>query len=260
MPSAFFLPNVKGIEVPSTIMRHIAPQLDPQAIILWGADANPQNARTVIEQYNPEYVFTTGHGIPCTTTLQNNQPFISLAVPQMNPKYCDRERNLDIWKGRVLHLHSCWCGKLLAPTLVDKYGAWAVFAHDDEFLFLLPPDGKTIDITIASPFLAEFSVDTAMLSGKSAGEAQQQRMAAYDKWIKYFQDGEGSHLRPAPLVVRILMADKMISKLYGDPTATVTGVGQAKSAKLNLPITIPGVKGINPIILAPLALWIISKR
>jgi len=231
----FLLPNLRGVEIPGTIMKHLAPQLDPNATILFGPEATAENAREAIEKLNPAYVFTTGHGIPCATTLQNNQPFVTLAEPQMNPQYCSENRNLDIWKGRVVHLHSCWCGRLLAPVLVQKYGAWAVFAHDDEFLFILPDDGKTITKDVAAPFLAEFTVDKVMLSGGTTGEAQEERMNAYDKWIDYYLHGEGKESDKAAILVRILTADKMISKLYGDTTATVTRPRHVE-AKLTLPL------------------------
>ena len=250
----FLLPTTRGINIPSTIMKHLAPQLDPDAEILWGDEATAENARKAIEETNPPYVFTTGHGIPCATTLQNVEPWVTLAVPEMNGKYCSKDRNLDIWKGRVVHLHSCWCGKLLAPVLVEKFGAWAVFAHDHEFLFLLPDDGKTIDVRVAAPFLAEFKVDTVMLNGGTAGEAQEERMKGYDYWIKYFESGPGSKMKGAPLVLRILIADKMISKLYGDPTATVTKRGQGRAAKLDLPIEAEGGSGgASMALLLPLA-------
>jgi len=251
----FLLPNKRGVEIPSTIMKHLAHQIDPKAVILWGDDANAENARKAIQDLDPPYIFTTGHGIPCATTLQDNQPFISLAVPEMNRAVCDRERNLDLVKGKVLHVHSCWCGKLLASVMVQR-GAWAVFAHDDEFLFLLPQDGKTIDIVVASPFLAEFTVDTVMLSGHTAGEAQKARMEAFDRWISYFQEGEGSKLKSAQLIVRILMADKMISKLYGDSTATVTRERPIMEAKLSLPLTVEVTPSIPLAMIAiPLMLW-----
>ena len=254
MPSAFFLPNRKGVEVPGTIMKHIAPQLDPGAVILFGQEATTENAVRVIKEHDPPYVFTTGHGIPCATTLLDNQPFVSLALPQMNRQVCDRDRNLDLFRGRVVHLHSCWCGKLLAPKLVQEHGAWAVFAHDDEFLFLLPEDGKTIDKVIAAPFLAEFTVDQIMLSGGTAGEAQEARMRAYDKWIEYFTEGEGAEMKGAPLIVRILRVDRMISKLYGDRTATVAKKGQVKPFTLSLPLEVEGGAGVPLMALAlPLA-------
>lgn len=249
----YLLPTTRGINIPSTIMGHIAPQIDPDATVLWGNEATAENARQAIQKLNPPYVFTTGHGIPCATTLQNVEPWVTLAVPEMNGKYCNENRNLDIWRGRVVHLHSCWCGRLLAPVLVEKYGAWAVFAHDHEFLFLLPEDGRTIDVRVAAPFLAEFKVDTVMLNGGTAGEAQEERMKGYDYWIKYFESGSGSKLKGAPLVLRILIADKMISKLYGDPTATVTKRGGGRTAKLSLPIEAEGGSKSDVAMLLPLA-------
>lgn len=249
----FLLPNVNGVEVPGTVMKHIAPQIDPDAVILFGPEATPKNARKAIEELNPTYVFTAGHGIPCTTTLQGNEPFISLAEPEMNKKYCSGNRNLDLAKGRVFHIHSCWCGRLLAPVLVQKYGAKAVFAHDDEFLFLLPEDGKTIDLVVAAPFLAEFTVDQNMLAGASAGEAQEARMRAYEKWIEYFYHGEGSKLKGAPLVLRILVADKAISKLYGDPNARVAEQSKPREFRLSLPLEVEGGSKPGMAALLPLA-------
>jgi len=247
----YLLPNKLGVEIPSTVMNHLAPMIDPNATILFGEEATTENAIKAIQELNPPYVFTTGHGIPCATTLIENEPFVSLQVPQMNARVCDKERNLSLFKGRVVHIHSCWCGKLLAPTLVQKYGAWAVFAHDDEFLFLLPKDGKTIDLPVAAPFLAEFTVDISMLSGSTAGEAQKAREHAYDRWIEYFYHGEGRNIEGASVVLRILIADKAISKLYGDPTATVTKKRPTPQAKLSLPLEVEGGgKGISPLLLA----------
>ena len=256
----FLLPNKKGVEIPSTIMKHMAQTMDPQAIILFGDEATSQNARAAILQNNPPYVFTTGHGIPCATTLQDNQPFISLNIPDMNRQVCNANRNLDIFKGRVIHIMSCWTGKLLARVLVQKYGAWAVFAYDDEFLFLLPEDGKTIDIIVAAPFLAAYTVDIAMLSGATAGEAHEEQMKAFDRWIEYFYRGEGSKLKGAPLVLRVLIADKSISRLYGDPTATVTKRRPVPQVKLTLPLEVEGGEKVNPILLAiPIAMMMFGR-
>ena len=253
----FFLPTKRGVNVPSTIMKHYAPMFDPKAVILWGDDANAENARKAIQDLDPPYIFTTGHGIPCATTLQDNQPFISLAVPEMNRTVCDRERNMDLIKGKIWHIHSCWCGKLLAPVLVQR-GAWAVFAHTDEFLFLFPRDGKTIDIIVAAPFLAEFTVDAMMLSGSTAGEAQEARIKAYDYWIEYFYNGPGKDLDGAPLVLRLLMVDKDISNLYGDPTATATKKRQMPEAKLSLPMALEGQESTLAPVILPLLLFLLS--
>jgi len=255
----FLLPNKKGVEIPSTIMKHIAPAIDPEAVILFGDEATPENARKAILELNPNYIFTTGHGIPCATTLQDNRPFIALGLPEMNDKVCANSLNLDLVKGKVLHIHSCWCGRLLAPVLVQKYGAWAVFAHDDEFLFLLPEDGRTIDIVVAAPFLAEFTVDQVMLSGGTAGEAQKARIEAFERWIKYFYEGEGAKLKAAPLILRILVADKEISKLYGDPTATVTRPRPAREVRLSLPLEVEKGAETSPFILAIPLIFLMSK-
>lgn len=252
----YILPTTHGVDVPSTIMKNVAPQIDENPVILWDGEATAENARNAVLQHNPPYVFTTGHGLPCATTLQDLQPFISLAEPQMSP-YCKAERNLDIVKGRVWHVHSCWCGLQLAQEMVRR-GAWAVFAHDKEFLFLLPKAGK-IDIVTSAPFLAEFTVDSAMLSGMTAGEAQEAREKAYDHWLDYFLNGEGQNLDPAPLVARIVLADKLISKLYGDPTATVAKPGPMKSFKLSLPLDRP-VGGSAIWLALPVALLVLAGR
>ena len=251
----YFLPTTFGVDVPSAIMREVAKQIDGKPVILWGDEATPENARKLVLETNSPYVFTTGHGLPCVTTLQNKEPFISLAEPQMSA-YCSQELNLDIVKGRVWHVHSCWCGRQLAQVMVQK-GAWAVFAHDNEFLFLMPKTGK-IDIVTAAPFMAEFTTDAAMLSGMTAGEAQSARMNAYERWLNYFTTGEGSKLDVAALNARIILADKMISKLYGDETATVTKPGPRKAFKLSLPMQRPVQTTSAGLILLPLGLLLIG--
>jgi len=246
----YLLPNKRGVEIPSTIMKRIAQTIDPNATILFGEEATTPNAVQAITSLNPPYIFTTGHGLPCATTLQDNQPFVSLARPDMEPTICDKNRNLSLFKGRVVHLHSCWCGKLLAPSLVKDYGATAVFAHDDEFLFLMPEDGRTIDILVAAPFLAEFTVDVTMLSGGTTGEAQAERKKAYDKWIEYFTKGKGANMDGAPLVVRILQADQLISQLYGSTSAAVTEPSTPPQVSLDLPITAEGASNISMMVIA----------
>ncbi len=254
----YILPTTFGVNVPSTIMKAIAKQIDENPVILWGDEATAENARALVEKLDPPYVFTTGHGLPCVTTVQDKEPFISLAEPEMS-RYCSQERNLDIVKGRVWHVHSCWCGRQLAGVMVQK-GAWAVFAHDNEFLFLMPKTGK-IDIVSASPFMAEFTTDSAILSGMTAGEAQKAREDAYEKWLNYFLKGEGAKLKAGPLVARILLADKMISKLYGDPTATITRPTELKTFKLSLPMKLEGQTTLSAsLILLPLGLLLLGKK
>ena len=254
----YLLPTTYGVYVPSSVMKAVAPQIDPEATILWGDEATPEKARGTLLKLNPPYVFTTGHGIPCVTTLQDKEPFISLDVREMNPEYCNAERNLDIVKGRVWHVHSCWCGRLLAPEMV-KRGAWAVFAHDHEFLFLLP-EGDRADIVVVAPFLAEFTTDMAMLSGQTAGGAQRARMEAYEKQIRFFQKGEGAKLKQAPIITRILLADKMISKLYGDPTATVAKPRPLRKARLDLPLELEGAPSGSwlPLLALPVGLMLLG--
>jgi len=74
VPSAFFLPNKRGVEVPGTIMKHIAPQLDPGAVILFGQEATTENAVRVIEEHGPAYVFTTGPASPAPPRSLTTSP------------------------------------------------------------------------------------------------------------------------------------------------------------------------------------------
>lgn len=233
----YILPTTFGVVIPSTIMEKIAVQIDPSPEILWGNEATPEAGRTAILAHNPPYVFTTGHGLPCVTTVQDKEPFISLKEPQMS-SWCKEGRNMDIVKGRIWHVHSCWCGRELALVMVNK-GARAVFAEDNEYMFLIPHNNK-IDIITAAPFLAEYTTDATMLSGGTVREAQAARITEYSKWVKYFQAGEGSKLQGAGLAARVVLADKMIASVHGDTSATIPGARGRSTFRLNLPISVGG--------------------
>ncbi len=231
----FLLPTAYGVIVPSTVMWHVSGLVDPERTVLWGDEATPENARRTIIEENPNYVFTTGHGLPCITTLQDKAPFLSVENDGIYRQtgYCRHDLNADLVRGRVWHVHSCWCGLQLADWMV-KNGARAVFAHSAEFMFLMP-EGY-IDITTASPFLSEFAADTHMLAGSTAGKAQEARLRAYDTYINYFYSGPGKNLRGAGLVLRLLIADRSIAVLKGDPSATVTPTWTGGPVKLQLPV------------------------
>jgi len=98
-----------------------------------------------------------------------------------------------------------------------------------------------------------------MLSGMTAGEAQKAREAEYERWLDYFLKGEGSKLSAGPLAARIVLADRMISKLYGDPTATVTKPAGQKAFQLSLPLKLEGGTQISAgLILIPLGLLLLG--
>ena len=202
--AVFAIATEPGLMIPAKVARQYAEQLGASAV-LWADGYTPDNLRRVVLRYDPAFLFIESHGFPCSVTAQNVRPAISTPATESEPRaYCPGSINTDIVEGRVLHFNACWTGLRLGEVLVRK-GALAFYGTKKPFLFLMPKDGKTLDRIGAAPFIAEYTVEVALMSGMTTGQAQEARMRAYDVAIDYWKNVN----HPASdLLVTVLQADK----------------------------------------------------
>lgn len=253
----FIEPTTHHVDIPSTIAKQFADHYGQGLAVgqLWGDEANPETVRQEILRLDPLFIFHTGHSFPCVMTVQNLEPLFSMATGEH--ELCKEIRNLDLVKGRVIHSNSCYAGKEIGKYLVKK-GARAFFGSVDEFLFLIPKTGE-IDRATLSPFLAEYMVEAVLLSGGTVGEAQKNRLMAFDREIEYWTTGEGKDHPAAPLLARILEADKNIAVAYGDETFAVAPPRDV--GPLTIKPEIPEGPNLAPLLLfSPLLLFLQGDR
>jgi len=215
--AVFAIATEPGLMIPAKVAIQYAQQLGAQ-VILYGDQYSPEALRQVVLRYDPAFLFVESHGFPCSVTAQRLKPAISTPATESEPKaYCPASINTDIVEGRVLHFNACWTGLRLGEVLVRR-GALAFYGTKRPFMFLMPKDGKTLDRIGAAPFIAEYTVEVALMSGMTTGQAQEARMRAYDVAIDVWRNST----HPASdLLVTVLQADKDNAVFYGDPNVRV---------------------------------------
>ena len=189
--------------------------------------ATTANVRDTITSRDPSLVFGTGHGVGCAYSVECTEVFLAVSSPE-NPACVDM--NLDVVGGRVWYLLSCSTGRELGKSLID-YGARAFLGYAEDFLFPIThsPCGAR---EVISPFIPDVKALSALLSGSSVGEAVEVREREYDRELSYWVVGLGRGSPDAPLISRILEANRLVAVSYGDVevrplTPQVTAVGTA---------------------------------
>jgi hypothetical protein len=183
----------------------------PEFVIkeLRGSDANPTNIDTAIAEIRPMMIFGTGHG---------NVDVYSVECRTVYMRVCDARTSK--MAGRVIHLNSCLTAQQLGPDLINK-GALTYYGSNEEF-WLYVGQSPCSDRSVEAVFLAELQVEASLMSGRTTGKAQEDRLKRYDEEIAYWTTGDGRNHPDAATIVRLLQIDKSIAVMLGKPDVRVT--------------------------------------
>jgi len=205
-------PSRHYLEYSSCVMRGIADQFRNRLRIveLVGGDANPSRIDEALAAEDPIFFWGVGHGNVDVWTVECMQTYM---------RACDeRTRKMA---GRVVHLNSCLTANQLGPDLVQK-GTLAYYGHKTEF-WLIVSDPPCSTKRVTSVFDAELTVEKSLFSGRTTGEAQRDRMKAYDDEIRYWTEGPGKGDPLAPQILWCLNIDKSGAVFLGREDVRITG-------------------------------------
>lgn len=175
---------------------------------LMGQDANPTKIKQVLAEKNPLVCVMCGHGSEAVYTCQLLAPLL----------HAENSTELELMTSRVVDLCSCLTGTTLGPALIDA-GAVAYVGYKQEFWFYIG-DAAGSTRAVNSPFLAEFQFVTALLHGKSTGQAREDQLAKYDEEIAYWTTGEGKNHADSSELAQILNLNKSISTFLGESSVS----------------------------------------
>lgn len=102
-------------------------------------EITPEMIWTAIINENPDFIYSAGHGLPELTTISTVRGLEDLFW--LKTDYPGREHNdsnIDILKGKLFYLLSCYCGKQLVPAIGSIGGIGA--GYEEEFVFVIDPD------------------------------------------------------------------------------------------------------------------------
>ena len=178
---------------------------------LRGDEANPDKINSIIAERNPAFIYGVGHGAECAYTVECTELYMS--VRSGAHASCVRDQNLDIMRGRVLHLNSCLTGAELGPALYE-HGALAYIGSYEPFWFYIGDDPGSTRAT-QSVFLAEYQVEVSLMAGLSVEQAWNDSQDRYDEEIAYWTTGAGRDHPNAASIIRALRVDKSVSIMIG---------------------------------------------
>jgi hypothetical protein len=103
-------------------------------------DGKPQSIIDAIKTTATPIYYGSGHGACCAYTVECTQLFLQAGPytcpPVDNYVYkCQTNVNLDLMRGRHVHLLSCLTGQYLGKELVYKHGARSYIGYRDLFIY-----------------------------------------------------------------------------------------------------------------------------
>lgn len=206
----FVAPTDNKLNYASCVLKSVLPKMDFNKKVLWGKDATPENIDKAIDNFDPKHIFFLGHGSPDAYTCQN----LSCYLGDKGAEKCSYvPQRLDKLNNRITHFLSCLTARSLGRAIVDS-GAEAYIGYYPSFLFIIPPGPCQSKLTRCT-HRSDMEVDVQLSKGKTAYQAHKASQRMFDKWIKYYDEGEGQNNKYAPVAVRVLKIDKNGQRLYG---------------------------------------------
>lgn len=215
-------------------VRDYAQSIGYTVIDLEANDAMPYNIYNAITQYDPAYVFLSGHGCETLITAQNYED-----VFWIKPGCEDHTQHTDMisaLSGRTTFLMSCYCGQDLAPAIFNA-GGENVVGWTDEYTWVVDTDYEPIDDPFALSFFdAPNYYMSLILDGVDISQAFKQTVdryniliASWSKWIKDNPNGNASDLARSHLSISLLAHDRDVMMAIGqgyrlESTSTGTGI------------------------------------
>jgi hypothetical protein len=129
-----------GLEYGLWFMQRTADQAKKKGYTAILTDGTPQSIIDAIKATAAPIYYGVGHGSCCAYTVQCMQMFLQ-AGPYTCPPAdtevytCFTSMNLDLMRGRHVHLLSCLTGQYLGRELVYRHGARSYIGYKDLFIY-----------------------------------------------------------------------------------------------------------------------------
>jgi len=175
-----------------------------RVIDLDASGATKANIFAALGEEDPIFCYWNGHGNADTYSAQNKEVVMVTGSGD------------EALIGRVVLLLSCSCGIRLAPSAVSK-GATTVFGWVVDFTWIAVEDPVT-DPYARGFFESVNVISTALVEGKTTGEAMNLSLASWNKWIDYWTSSVDPY---ASMTIQWLIHDRDGQKLFGSPSATI---------------------------------------
>jgi len=178
--------------------------------------ATLEEFRQVLQTYNPPLIVLNGHGGSKGITGCNGQVILGIKGYDPDLDVTIYRENAHWMKGRIVYLFTCNCGKELAPALIE-YGALAVAAYKDEFLFITDDDIPPLKDQYAKAyFTAALQLPIHLALGSTFGSACQATRNAFLHYIEHFERIGNEE------VAKYLWHDYLNFVCYGDMNVRLT--------------------------------------
>lgn len=188
--------------------------------------ANLPEFRYVLKTYDPQLVVLNGHGGAKGVTGCNGNVILGIKGYDPDLNVTIYRENAHWMQGRLVYLFTCHTGKELAPLLVD-YGAVAVAAFKDAFLFLTDDKTNALKDKSAKPFFtAALQLPIHLALGRTWGESCEAVKNAFLYYVeKYERLGQEE-------TAKYLWFNYVNFVCYGDVEARLTGWESARRSLL----------------------------
>ena len=205
-------------------------------------DANLSSIISKLNEVNPELVYCIGHGCANVYTAEYLQDvFWKSPGCQRHPH---KDSNLDILKGRFVHLLSCLCGIGLGKSIVQM-GASGFAGYTVTWSWVIDENATPDQDKFATSF---FTCDNKLMiklfAGKTPEEAHRAMINEYNEQISYWRSWLQEKVDATPyeraralLCVELLEIDRSgaVLILPGEPSQP------AKKGGLLMPVIILGM-------------------
>jgi hypothetical protein len=133
-----------GLEYGLYFMQRTAEQAKKKGYTAILTDGTPQSIINAIKATDTPIYYGVGHGACCAYTVQCTQMFLQAGPYTCPPIYicgtpytyrCLTSMNLDLMRGRHVHLLSCDTGLYLGQELVYRHGARSYIGYKDLFVY-----------------------------------------------------------------------------------------------------------------------------
>lgn len=107
-------------------------------------EVNPEAVLNTIINENPDFIYSSGHGIPEISTISTINGSKDLFwTPTNYPGHEHNDSNVDILKDTLFYLLSCHCGAKLVPAIGGAGGIGA--GYEDEFVFVIDSERYSVE-------------------------------------------------------------------------------------------------------------------
>jgi len=149
-------------------------------------NANLDNFRKALINYNPKFVVLNGHGGSKAVTGCGHNVILGVCSYDEDLKKTIIRENPHWMEGRIVFLFTCNTGKELAGRLFEE-GAAAVAAFKRDYIFVSQDSSPAKDERAYASFMAPIQLVLSLAEGKSFKSAVE---AMRDAFLGYVEEAE----------------------------------------------------------------------